>query len=170
MTEIFKRYSLRSYLDKPVEREKIDRLIKAGFQAPTAHNQQAWEVLVVEDRDQLIRLAGVVKWFVCLEKSPLAIVTLVNKNDLAAPEFWQQDMAALSQNVLLEAVSLELGGVWLGVAPQRWRMDKVKDILGLPENIMPFSILSLGYPAKQRTARPRKHENKVFFGQYGNQG
>lgn len=170
MTEIFNRYSLRSYLDKPVEPEKIEQLIKAGFQAPSAHNQQAWEVIVVRDRQILQQLADVSKYFVCLNDTPLAIVVLVNKNDMQTPEFWQQDVAALSQNILLEAVHLGLGGVWLGVAPRRSRMDSIRMILNLPDHILPFSILSLGYPTKERTGRPRRYDNKVFFETYGQEG
>ena len=170
MTEIFKRYSLRTYLDQPVEREKIDQLIKAGFQAPSAHNQQAWEVLVLDDAAVLNQLAEVAEWFICLKNSPLAIVTLANENDMARDVMWQQDMAALTQNILLEAVSLDLGGVWLGVAPLEDRMARLRQILDLPEHIRPFSIISLGYPTKERTARPRTYDNKIFFGKYGQTG
>ncbi|HHT20630.1 MAG TPA: nitroreductase family protein [Tissierellia bacterium] len=170
MKQIFDRYSLRSYQDRPVEKDKIDRLIKAGFQAPSAHNQQAWEVVVIRDKDTLHRLSDVSKYFICLQQSPLAIVTLANKSDLVTPEFWQQDLAALSQNILLEAVHLELGGVWLGVAPRRERMAHVADILGLPETIMPFSILSIGYPKKPRSGRERSYEHKIFFETYGKEG
>lgn len=170
MIEIFNRYSLRSYQDRAVEADKIERLIKAGFQAPSAHNQQAWEVIVVQDKDHLHQLASVSKYFVCLENSPLAIVTLANKGSMVTPEFWQQDLAALSQNILLEAVHLDLGGVWLGVAPRRERMERVKEVLGLPEHVLPFSILSIGYPMKERTGRERNYDNKIFYETYGNKG
>lgn len=170
MTEIINRYSLRTYLDQPVERDKILQLVRAGFQAPSAHDQQAWEILVVENHDTLNRLAETSKYSICLKGTNLALVVLLNKTELTAPEFWQQDLSALSQNILLEAVHLGLGGVWLGVAPRRNRIDLIREVLKLPDHILPFGILSLGYPVKERTGRPRRTDNKLHFETYPNKG
>ena len=170
MNEIFNRYSLRSYLDLPVPPEVIDRLVKAGFQAPSAHDQQAWEVLVIQDREMLGKLAETSKYSICLKDAPLALVVLLNKTEMTAPEFWQQDLSALTQNVLIEAVHLGLAGVWLGVAPRRNRINLIRDVLELPENILPFGIISIGYPAKERTGRPRRYDNKIHYETYGTKG
>ena len=62
---------------------------------------------------------------------------------------WQQDMAAASENLLLEAANLGLGAVWLGIAPVEERMNKIREIFNLKgESLRPFNIISLGYPAE----------------------
>ena len=56
MNSIFHRISVRKYEDKPVEKEKIMQILKAGMQAPSACNQQPWEFYVVTDKEKIQEL------------------------------------------------------------------------------------------------------------------
>ena len=72
-------------------------------------------------------------------------------------------MAICQENMWLETDSLGLGGVWLGVAPEKRRMDKVRKILDLPESVEPFSAFVLGYPAESREQQDRFEEERIHF-------
>ena len=71
---------------------------------------------------------------------------LGDKRRMTRPQMWQQDLSACTENVLLEAVSLGLGAVWMGVAPIEERMGTVRRILELPDWLWPFNLVAIGYP------------------------
>lgn len=165
MNEIFTRRSVRYYLDKEVENEKITNLLKAGMQAPSAFNQQAWEFLVVKGRENLDKLSSSNQYANCLKMSNVAIVVLGDKNKMQMPEFWEQDLGAVTQNILLQAVTEKLGAVWIGTAPKKEQMQFVTDMFNLSDNLMPYSIVSIGYPVKEDANRFKDYydESKVKF-------
>jgi nitroreductase len=154
MNAIFQRRSVRSYLDKPVEPEKIETLLRAAMQAPSAGNQQASEFLVVQDAAALRQLSRMSPYAGLLARAPLAIVLLGNTERMKFPENWEQDLGAAAENLLLEAAELGLGAVWLGVHPLRERVDAVKAQFSLPEKMKPFAVVAVGYP---------KAENANYF-------
>lgn len=166
MQEIFIRRSVRTYKDIPVEREKIDKLLRAAMQAPSAGNQQPWEFIVVQNKDLLNKLSGISPYSKMVTKAPLAIVLLANKNNMRFSENWQQDMGAATENLLLEAAHLGLGGVWLGVAPVEDRMNAVKKIFNLPENIFPFAVVPIGYPEAEQRFIDRYDASRVHYDKY----
>lgn len=148
MEAIFKRRSIRKYTDKKVEIEKIEKLLKAAMQAPSAGNQQPWEFMVIENQEILKKLAMMSPYSKMIGDAPVAFVLLGNKERMRFQENWEQDMGACTQNILLEAVELELGTVWLGVAPLEDRMKYVKEILDLEDNLTPYCIIPVGYPGE----------------------
>ncbi len=168
MENIFARRSVRTYLEKQVEPEKIDKMIRAGMQAPSARNQQPWEFIIIQDKENLARLSKVHPYAICLEKAPLGIVVLRNEEGLILPAKAPQDLAACTQNILLEAVELGLGAVWLGIAPDEDRVGFIKDMFDLPENISAFSVISIGYPKREGSNRfvDRYITEKVHFEKY----
>jgi len=149
MNEIYIRRSVRSYSEKYVEEEKIEQLLKAGMQAPSAGNQQPWEFIVVREKDILEKLSSASPYARCVDKAPVAIVLLVNRKKLRFPEYTDQDMGACAQNILLEAVNQDLGAVWLGIAPLKDREKAVSAIFSLGENSQPFAIIPVGYPLNE---------------------
>ena len=146
MDTINNRRSVRAYQERAVEPEKIDRMLRSAMQAPSAGNQQPWEFLVVERRESLDRLSRMSPYAGMLTTAPLAVVLLCDRDRLEFAGNWQQDMSAAAENLLLEAVELGLGGVWLGVAPLPEREQAIRAQFSLPEHILPFAVLSLGYP------------------------
>ena len=85
---------------------------------------------------------------------------------MTVPDKWQQDMGACTQNMLLQIVKEGLGGVWLGVHPTQERIDSLKDIFGLPDNIMPFAVVCFGYSNKKNTFTDRYKEAAVHWDKY----
>lgn len=156
MEEIFNRVSVRAYLYTEVEDEKIELLLRAGMAAPSAGNQQPWEFYVVRDRSMLSSLSQCSPYANAAREAPVAIVACYNKDRLRFKEFADSDMSASVENILLEAVSLDLGAVWLGVAPIRSRMDYVRDAMNLPDNLEAFAIIPVGYMRPRRFPRMRE--------------
>lgn len=148
MKEIFTRRSIRNYTDKIVEDEKIEKLLRAAMQAPSSTNQQAWEFIVVKDKERLENLAKTSLYGGPIAKAPLAIVVLGNEDNMRYPGNWEQDLGAATQNLLLEAVSLNLGAVWIGIAPVEERIENVRNLFTLPLTVKPYCVIAIGYPAK----------------------
>lgn len=142
------RRSIREYDDREVDDELIEKILRAGMQAPGSRlKAEPWEFLIIKNRETLARI-GEIKPRVT--NAPVAILLIANIERAFYKTVWQQDMSAAAENMLLEAVNLGLGGLWNGVAPEEERMEKIADIVGLPkdDNLKPFCIITLGYPAE----------------------
>ncbi|HAC61340.1 MAG TPA: nitroreductase family protein [Lachnospiraceae bacterium] len=163
MKEIFHRVSIRRYEKRTVEREKILQILRAGMQAPSAKNQQPWEFYVVTDPEKILAVSEFSPFSGCAAGAPVLIISVYRKEGLRAPAFAQIDMAIAQENMWLETDSLGLGGVWLGVAPEQRRMDKIRKILDLPDVVEPFSVFVLGYPAETRQQQDRFEEGRIHF-------
>ena len=146
MKALFTGHSVRQYKNQLVEAEKIELLLKAAMAAPTAGNQREWEFIVVTDPELLKKVAKASPYAGCAAKAPLAIIPVANMNKARFPENWEQDLGAAMENILIEAVHLGLGGVWLGIAPLEDRMTPLMELFDLPEGVYPYAIASIGYP------------------------
>ncbi|MBR2801027.1 MAG: nitroreductase family protein [Erysipelotrichaceae bacterium] len=162
MKEIFHRTSIRRYLDKEIEEEKIERLLKAAMQAPSAANQQPWEFTVVTNKDVLKELAKVSPYAGMLEGAAAGIAVLARK-DCRIPGYAYIDCSIASENLWLEADHLGLGAVMLGIAPIEERMQKAAEILQLPADLEVFALFALGYPAEERKQQDRYDPARVHY-------
>jgi len=165
MNAIFNRRSIRKYKDKPIEKEKVEKLLRAAMQAPSAVNEQPWEFIVVQNKDTLNKLSNMSPYSKMVASCGAAIVLVANTEAFRIPTGWQQDMGAAAENLLLEAVELDLGAVWLGVATSEDASKFITNFFGLPENIKPFALISVGYPDEGQENKfiDRFNENKVHY-------
>lgn len=144
------RRSIRKYSDKEIPDEYVDKLLRAAMQAAGSRmGAEPWEFIVVKDKETIEKLSELDSNTKPLKTATLAIVSIANMERVHYERVWQQDMAAASENLLLEAANLGLGAVWLGIAPVEERMNKILEIFNLEsESLRPFNIISLGYPAE----------------------
>lgn len=163
MENIFHRISVRNYQDRPVEKEKIVQILRAGMQAPSACNQQPWEFYVVTDKEKIKELSKSTRYSGCAAGAPVVIVPVYRKDGLVVPEMAQIDLSIALENIWLETDTVGLGGVWIGIAPFQDRMDAVKQMLQLPEDVEVFALFALGYPAETRPQQDRFDENRIHF-------
>lgn len=163
MENIFHRISVRNYQDRQVEKEKIVQILRAGMQAPSACNQQPWEFYVVTDKEKIKELSKSTRYSSCAAGAPVVIVPVYRKNGLVVPEMAQIDLSIALENIWLETDTVGLGGVWIGIAPFQDRMDAVKQMLQLPEDVEVFALFALGYPAETRPQQDRFDENRIHF-------
>ena len=163
MQSIFHRVSVREFTDDPVKSVDVEWLMRAAMAAPSACNQQPWEFYVVTDKEKIQVLSKVHQFARCAAGAPVIIVPVYRREGLTAPAFAQIDLSIAQENIWLETDSLGLGGVWLGIAPQPNRMQKVAEILGLPDHLEVFSIFAFGYPAETRQQSDRFDESRIHF-------
>ncbi len=165
---IYARRSIRKYQEKPVEEEKLELLLKAAMAAPSGMNIKPWEFVVMTDPDVLgeIRAALMFAKF----NAPAAIAVCGNLSlfkNVKASRFWVQDCSAATQNILLAAVGLGLGTVWLGVHPVHVFEKRISAILELPEHVTPLNVIYVGYPAEIKPARTQYDPGRVHWQAYG---
>jgi nitroreductase len=155
---IFTRGSVRKYAPRAVPEELVQELLAAAMQAPSAGNQKPWHFILITERKQLGALAGVLPYGQMLHDAPLAVAVCGNLEKEKFPGYWVQDCSAATQNLLLAAHAQGLGAVWLGVYPVDKNVEGVKQILGLPEKVVPLCIVSLGYPAAKLEPPARRYD------------
>lgn len=149
IANIMTRTSVRDYTDAPISKETLDTLLRAGMAAPTAGNKQPWKFIVVTDRSRLDSLASG-NWRMAA-KAQAAIVVCGDTTNVFPGEgkdYWVQDCSAATENILLAAHAVGLGAVWCGCYPISERVANVKRIFSIPEEIVPLSIVMLGYPTQ----------------------
>lgn len=161
MNTIDRRRSIRSYEDKSVEDIKIEMILRAAMQAPSAGNQRPWEFIVVRNKKILEKLSGMSKYSKMIASAPVAIVLVGDESRMMFKENWEQDMGACTQNLLLEIVEQGLGGVWLGVAPLEDRMNYVKEVLEMEK--LPFAIVPFGYSEAENKFVDRFDEERISY-------
>ena len=162
MNSIYHRVSIRKYQDKLVEKEKIEAILRAAMQAPSATNQQPWEFYVVTDKKKLEELSETSPFSKMVREAPVAIVPAYRK-DIRLPFFAQIDMSICMENLWLETDAQGLGGVWLGVAPDERRMKEVEKIIGMPDSVRAFAIFPLGYPGEEKEQQDRYDESRIHW-------
>lgn len=163
LDNIFERKSVRTYLDKEVEKEKIDLMLRAGMAAPTGKNIQPWEFVVVTDRAKLDSMAAALPYAKMLAQARNAIVVC---GDSARSSYWYLDCSAAAQNILLAAESLGLGAVWTAAYPYDDRMQVVRKYINLPRNILPLCVIPFGYPVGNEKPKQKFDEKKIHYNLY----
>lgn len=147
-----KRRSIRNFKNIPVESDKIEFLIKAGMDAPSACNTQPWEFIVVNDENILQEIRD--KLPMARYRVPCAIVVCGNTNLCRnTKNMWIQDCSAAMQNILLAATSIDLGSLWVGVYGVEPFVKSISKVLGLPEYVLPLGIAYIGYKNELKEER-----------------
>ena len=163
MKEIMERRSVRTYTSQPVPDESLQRLLKAAMRAPSAGNSQPWEFVVIRDRNMLDAIRIFHPYAAALRTAPCAIVVCGNLLRQIFPGYWVQDCSAATENILLEAVHLGLGAVWMGLHPTQERVSDMSQLLGLPETVVPLCVIAVGFPAQEPSPIDTFHPEYVHF-------
>ena len=147
MEAIKKRYSVRSYQDHAVETDKLESILEAARLAPSASNRQEWRFIVVRDKNIRQGLMQAAKDQAFVGQAPVVVVACA-KTDSHVMTCGQQcypiDVAIAIEHMALKATEEGLGTCWIGAFYE----DKVKEILGIPQDIRVVELLALGYPVK----------------------
>ncbi len=164
---IYTRRSIRSYSDKEISNENLMKILKAAMQAPSAGNEQPWHFIVVRNKETLKKMSEAFTFGQMLPNASAAIVVCFDPKLSRYPfEMLVQDCSAATQNILLAARMLGIGSVWLGVYPRKERIEKLREILGIPEDIVVLSVVSLGYPKSEDEfyeAKDRFKEERIHY-------
>ena len=162
MEIILTRRSIRKYTEQPVSDEVLKELLEAAMCAPSAGNRQPWCFVVINDRKILDDIPNYHPYAQMLKEAPAAILVCCD-SDLQMGDYGVQDCSAATQNILLAAHAKGLGAVWLGVYPTEVKVTDIKRLLNLPENIIPISLISVGYPAEQKSPPDHYRADRVHY-------
>lgn len=142
-----KRYSCRSFLEKEIEQEKIDKILEVARIAPTAVNFQPQRILIIKNKSKIEELKEATKYTF---SAPLIFAICYDK-DIS----WKRkydgndegiiDASIVTTHMMLEATDLGLGTTWVGA----FNPMKAREILELPENYEIVSLLPIGYPSEE---------------------
>ena len=163
MQAILGRRSIRKYKTEPVSEIEIKKLLEAAMAAPSGHNKQPWQFIVIRDKPTMLEIPKFHSYSKMLEQAPVAIIVCGDLDVSGDSDFWPQDCAAATQNILLAAHSIGLGAVWLGVYPNKDLIEGVRKLLNIPSRVMPFCIISVGNPLEQKPPANRYNEAKIHF-------
>jgi nitroreductase len=163
LAAILSRRSIRKYTDRAVAEELVIELLRAAMAAPSAGNQQPWEFIVVRDRDLLESISRSQPYAGMTRDAQVAIVICADVTREKHPGFWVEDCAAATENLLLAAHMAGLGAVWLGYHPVEDRVAVIRKLFGLPETIVPFAVVPIGYPAEQPSPADRFDPARVHY-------
>ncbi len=169
LQNIMARTTCRAFQNKEVEQDKVETLLRAAMAAPTALNAQPWHFIIINDRNLLKQLATASPHTGILETAPMAIAVCGDTSKkLNAPEgvYWIQDVSAATENLLLAAQALGLGATWTGSYPVDDRYKIAKEALQLPPNILPVSIVALGYPAMEPQIKDKWNVDNISYNGY----
>lgn len=158
--DLLTRRSVRKYSDRPVEDEKLDKVLTAGLYAPTGMNNQAPVLVAVRDketRDKLSRMNAAVMGASGdpFYGAPCVIVVLSDPERMT----WVEDGSLVLGNLMNAAHSLGLGSCWIHRAKECFDTPEGKALLrawGVPENYRGVGNCILGYAAEEPEAKPRK--------------
>ncbi len=161
MDILYRRRSIRKYTDSPVSEDDIKKIIKAGMNAPSAGNEQPWHFIMINDRKKMDAIAGFHPFAQMIRQAPAAILVCGEPALEKHKGLWVQDCSAATQNMLLEIADLGLGGVWVGIYPREKRMTGIRELFNIPEDIIPFSLIPLGYPAEEKEPNDKFMEDRI---------
>jgi len=163
---IMTRASCRAYTDYRPTEEQIDSLLRAGLAAPTARDARPWEIIVVTDRDILDSIASNCKNIRMAAEAPLALVACGNigiARNRGGDDFWDQDVSAMTENILLAAHSMGLGAVWCGIYPKEERVKFVQKLLEMPDSIIPLSVIPIGQPKSVPQPKDKYDAERIHY-------
>lgn len=175
MEGLLTRRSIRKYdTEQKIDKETIKEIIKAAQYAPTAHNKQPWEFLVVDDREVLEHLRHIQRWTSFAKDAACVIFVCgdtersFNRNkENETWSFIDVDCALATENLMLAAWAKGIGTCYCGAAPMQRVVDDLQEYLHLPQHIRPFAIITMGYPAETpKQPDDRYDPDKIHWGKY----
>jgi nitroreductase len=155
---IQKRRSIRKYLEKPVETEKIDQLIEAALRSPSSRGFNPWEFIVVTDKNLLEKLSKAKPHGASfLKNAPLGIVVCADPEKC---DVWIEDASIASIFIHLAAESLGLGSCWIQIRKRMYDQiitshDYIRNLLNIPKKLSVESIVAKGYTSEKKKPNPK---------------
>ena len=155
------RRSIRRYTSEEVSDELIGKILEAAMSAPSAANEQPWHFVVIRDREVLDQITRFHPFTGMLKQAQVAILVCADMRLDRCYGYWVQDCSAASQNILIAAHASGLGAVWTGIFPTEDRVMNMKKLIGLPDEIVPLSLIPIGYPDESKPPAKRFNESRI---------
>jgi nitroreductase len=166
---LFARRSVRRYADREVSEDMVRDILDAAMAAPSAVAKDPWRMIVVRDGSMLARIAEGLPNGRMLASAGVGLVVCgdldaAHDNQLS---YMLQDCSAAIENALIAAAALGLGACWLGVHPREDRVAHLRDVLGIPDGVIPVCAIAIGWPdGPLPPARTRFDASKVHLNRW----
>lgn len=160
------RRSIREFQDKEIPQYIIDKIIDAAKHAPSSNDSQPWEFIIIKDKKIKSELSELHPWAKFIEKSPV-IIAVLGDLEKCKDEFLNTiNVSLATQNLLLEAHNLDLGACYIEIINKEFEIEeKTRSILNVPEHILVYCLIALGYP-KSIPYQKKPKECSVYFDKY----
>ena len=166
MEAIMTRRSIRKFNGEPIADQELIKILDAAMHAPSARNSQSWHFIVEKQRQRLNELSEIHPYGKMLRSAGAAIL-VCGDLDLDPSLVYQiQNCSAATQNALLAAHALGIGSVWLGIQPREERISSMVRFFKLPPNIVPVSLVALGWPLEKPVAHDRFKMDRIRYGSW----
>ena len=163
---IHTRRSIRKYTSEKISGEHLKIILECAMSAPSAGNSQPWHFIVIDDRKIFERIC---EFHHSAKMTLSASHAILVCGDTKLEKYKGRiplDCSAASQNILLSALALGIGSVWVGIYPEETRINGIRNIFSLPDNIIPISLISLGYPDEIRSMQERYNQDRVHYNSF----
>ena len=163
MKSILERTSVRQYTDKKLSDEDVKAILRAAFAAPSARDLRPWYFIVIRDEKKLEEISRFSPYASFLKEAAMGIVVCCDLSRNPRLDYCQQDCAAATQNMLIEAKERGIGTCWLGGYPNDERVVYLRDALQIEEPLMPLWAVSFGYPAVFGKVTDKWEDNVIRY-------
>ena len=176
MQNILSRKSVRSYTGDTIPAEVMENILKAAMAAPTGMDVRPWIFIVLTDKSQYETIfAGNFNMKKFMESGAVVVVcadTTVTRAPRENPDgpavtmpnqIWRDDMGACTENLLLAVEAYGLGACWTACYPFPNTMEPVKRTLGLPETVVPYAIVPIGYPSTDNLPKDKWDPSRIHY-------
>jgi nitroreductase len=154
-----RRWSVREFANRPVEEDKLERIMKAGWLAPTASNQQRNKLIAVTDKDLRRKLVDACEGQEFVAEAPVVLISCADQDRtmICGQSARSMDCAIAMSFMRLQAIEEGLQGCWLGW----YHPEKIREILNIPPEYVVVAVTPIGYPAKEGTRSYKKPMDEV---------
>lgn len=157
------RRSIREFTGELIDDQDLKTILRAGFQAPSAHNLEPREYVIVRNAEiieKIVQFHGHAKM---LPQAGCGIIVCGDKTKQDVFGFLISDCSASIQNILLAAHGLGLGAVWCGIYPREHLIEGMVNVLNLPEHIIPVGMVVVGVKDERKSTINRYNESKIHY-------
>ena len=177
MENILSRKSVRSYTEQKLTDAQIETLLRAAMAAPSGSNIQPWHIVVLTDPSEydtifegnfnMEKFKQAAAVFVMCADTTVTRTPRGGGDPVTVPNgTWRDDLGAATENLLLAAESMGLGACWTASYPDVNRYMPPKKALGLPDTVLPYAIVPVGYPAGDEQPKDKWNPDKVHYGRW----
>lgn len=179
MANILSRKSVRSYTADTIPAAVMENLLRAAMAAPSGRNIQPWSFVVLSDTSRYDEIFGDNHNMAMFKQSAAIVVMCADTTVVRPPRdnpdapavqqpngIWRDDMGAVTENLLLAAEAYDLGACWTACYPYVDRMAPVKQALGLPATVVPYSVVPIGYPAGDEQPKDKWDPARIHYGRW----
>jgi len=173
---IMQRKSVRAFTDEPIPAAYMEAMLKAAMAAPTGSNIQPWHFVVLTDKSKYEQVFEN-NFNMRIFNSAAAVVVFCADTTVTRPPrdnpdgapvtrpngTWRDDLGACTENFLLAAESLGLGAVWTAAYPYNERFASIKRELGLPDQVLPYCAVAVGWPANDEQPKDKWKPDRIHY-------